>query len=401
MFKKSLFTLLITITISIFQSNAQNQNLLEWTKLGKVEKENYYTEIPFQYIDGYIFIDIIQNEKTYSFLFDSGAEATVLDKSILEEFEYRAFSDSNISGPVVKNQNVETVVLSEIYLSDILFSEIGAIAIDMDFAKEKFCKKLHGIIGSNLMKKSKWQIDYKNQLIKVSDDISEFHLKDTEYVIKTKVTSKGFGTETIDITIDGMTMPFDFDTGNGSAKIVANPKSYKKVIKKGNVVEFGFPKSDKNYYLITEKMLIGGVEFSNQLVSLENEVGNHRLLGNRFFENFLVTVDWESNQIYLEPYGEISNDELFEFPLKFTANYNSNKIVITSGLSDFLKGNKIKKGSIVSKINGMEIFNFSDKEFCEFWDSQWKEIMQENSVEITVLKDGKEQKIVLNKEYLS
>jgi predicted aspartyl protease len=400
MFKKTLFTLLLSVTLSTFQSNAQNSDK-EWSELGKVENTTYYSEIPFRYIDGYIFIDIIQNGSKYNFLFDTGSEGTLVDKSIVNEFDYRPYSETKLSGPVVNDQEIKTIVLSKIQLSDIVFSDIGAIAIDLDFAKEKFCDKLHGIIGSNLMKKSNWQIDYKNQLIKLSDNISEFHLGDPEYVIETKLPSKGFGTETIDITINGITMPFDFDTGNGSSKIVANPKTYKKLIKKSNAVEYGFSKSDKDFYLIPEKLLIGGVEFSNQLVSLENRVGNLRLLGNRFYENFLVTVDWENHQLYLDSYGEIDNDDLFEFPLKFTANYNSNKVVVASGLSEFLKANKLKEGSVVSKVNGVEISNLSDKEFCEFWNSHWKDLMREEYIEITILKNGKQQEIVLKKDYLS
>jgi predicted aspartyl protease len=400
MLKKALFTLLLSVTLSTIQSNAQNSDK-EWSELGKVENTTYYSEIPFRYIDGYIFIDIIQNGKTYNFLFDTGAEGTILDKSILKEFDYRAFSESNIGGPLVKNQNVEKIIISEIHLADIVFSEIGGIAIEMEFTKEKFCDELHGIIGSNLMKKAKWQIDYKNQVIKLSNNISTFLLEDPQYVMETKLKAKGFGSETIDITFNGITMPFDFDTGNGSGKIVTNPKSYKKVIKKSNALEYGFKKSDKDYYLIPEKLLIGGVEFSNQLVSLENGVGNHRLLGNRFYENFIVTVDWENHQLYLAPYGEIEKDELFEFPLKFKANYNSNKVVIASGLSEFLKANKIKEGSVVSRVNDVEISSLSDNEFCEFWNSQWKDLMREKSIEITVLKDGKEQKINLKKDSLS
>ena len=80
---------------------------------------------------------------------------------------------------------------------------------------------------------------------KISDDISKFELGTPKYILETKLGSKGFGSETVDITINGTTMPFKIDTGNGKNKIVANPKYYKKVIRKSDAVEFGFPKSAK------------------------------------------------------------------------------------------------------------------------------------------------------------
>ncbi len=101
MFRNAIFTLLIAVILSISHGNAQNKNL-ELAEKGQVENDNFYAEIPFRYIDGFIFIDVAHNGITYNFLFDTGSEGTLLDKSILEEFDYRAFSESNISGHMLK-----------------------------------------------------------------------------------------------------------------------------------------------------------------------------------------------------------------------------------------------------------------------------------------------------------
>ena len=400
MFKKSLFSLLTLLTLSIFQGNAQDNFLKEWAEKGFVESENYYSELPFQYIDGYIFIDIVQNGNKYNFLFDTGAETTVIDNSILNQFSFEPFSETRINGPIIKDQDVETIILSNIHIADIMFSEIGAVSIDMEFSKERFCEDLHGIIGSNLMKKSKWQIDYKKQVIKFSNDISKFQLDNPKYVLETKLSSKGFGTETVDINLNGQTIPFNFDTGNGARKIVANPSNFKKIIKKSKSAEYGFPKSPKDYHVLPEKLFIGGIEFSNQMVTFENKVGESKLLGNKFYENFLVTIDWENHQLYLEPQGEIKQDEFYGFPLEFRPNYKTNKIEIYTGIRDFLKKNKIEKGSILAKINGIDILNLSDKEFCEFWDLSWSKIKTEKTINLTIAKDGKEKEIVVSKNKL-
>ena len=397
MFKTTRLILLFIITLSNLPINAQNDELIEWAESGNIENENYYSEIPFRYTNGYILIDIFHNGKKYNFLFDTGAEATVIDQKILNEFAFESFSESKVGGPLIETQDVKKIILSKIKLGDLDFTEIGALGIDLKFGKVMFCDELHGIIGSNLMKKSKWQIDYENQLIKISDDLHNFQLGTPKYILETKLSSKGFGSETVDITINGTTMPFKIDTGNGKNKIVANPKYYKKVIRKSDAVEFGFPKSDKDHYLIPDDLIIGGVEFSEQLVSLEHKVGNSQLLGNKFFENFLMTIDWENHQLYLAPHGEINRDDLIGFPLMFKLNYKSNEITIATGEKKFLKGNNIGKGSVLSKVEGIDVLNLSDEDFCIFLDTQWREMMQRNALNITITNEGIDKEIILTK----
>jgi len=103
-------TLLVFIAFLSLNAHAQDQELLEWANNGMVTNKSYNSEVPFRYVDGYIFVDIIHNEKKYNFLFDTGAEATVINKSVLKEFEYKAVSTSTISGPIIGTGNTETIV---------------------------------------------------------------------------------------------------------------------------------------------------------------------------------------------------------------------------------------------------------------------------------------------------
>ncbi|MDT0651839.1 aspartyl protease family protein [Autumnicola edwardsiae] len=245
---KKLILAIITITIvSILSVNAQNDNLKDWVEGGKVENKSYYTEIPFQYIDGYIFIEITQNEKKYNFLFDTGAEATIIDKSIINEFSFKRLSQVTVGGPIIDTEDLQKLVISKINIAEITYNNIGAVSTNLAFSKTKFCDKLHGIIGSNLIKKSKWQLDYDNEIIKISNDLKSFNIGTPKFVLNTKLPARGFGTETIDITINKTTLPFNIDTGNGRRKFVANPKYFKKVIRKSDADEYGFPKSDKDF----------------------------------------------------------------------------------------------------------------------------------------------------------
>lgn len=400
-FKTSI--LLILITLFSINSYAQNDKLLQWANQGTVKNEDYNSEIPFRYVNGYIFIDIIQNDKKYNFLFDSGAEATLIDKSIINEFEFEPFSTSNISGPLIKNGDVKTITLSAISISDIEFNDIGAVAFDLQVFKSKFCEKLDGVIGSTLLKKTKWQIDYKNKVIRLSNDISNLISEKPKYTLTTNIPEKGWGTETIELNIDGYTSQFNFDTGNGRSKIVSQPNKIKDFTTNNNssIIEYGFKKSATDYKFIAQSVTIGDIKLDNQIISLENEVGNLQLLGNRFFENFIVTIDWEKHQVFLEPVKEILSDKLFSFELDFKANFESNKIEIATGLKSFTKEHKIEEGAILLKVNETDVSNFSHQELCDFWNSEWPKITDAEKLNIVISQKGKSKEIVLTKKKLT
>ncbi|MBQ4915472.1 aspartyl protease family protein [Maribacter sp. MMG018] len=400
MFKTSI--LLILMALFSINADAQNDKLMEWANQGTVKNEDYNSEIPFRYVNGYIFIDIVQNDKKYNFLFDSGAEATLIDKSIVNEFEFEPFSTTDISGPLITNENVNTITLLEIKVSDVEFINIGAVAFDLQIFKSKFCDKLDGVVGSTLLKKAKWQIDYENKVIRLSNDITQLITEKPEYTLTTNLSEKGWGTETVELTVDGYASQFDFDTGNGRSKIVSQPNKIKNFTSdnKGSIIEYGLKKTAKDYKFIAKSITLGDIKLNNQIIALESEVGNYQLLGNRFFENYIVTIDWENHQVFLEPVKEILPDELFGFELDFKANYENNKIEVATGLKKFTKQNKIERGAILLKVNEIDVSNFSHQELCDFWNMEWKQITDTEKLNIVISQKGKTDELILTKKKL-
>ena len=404
MTKRTTYTLLLITTLFIVRSNAQAEakEMLNWANNGKVSTQNYNSEIPFRYIDGYIFLNVVQKGKTYNFLFDTGAEATVIDKSVIDQFKYVPYSTSTVSGPLISNQAVSTLTLSSIYISDVEFVDIGAVSIDMKFAKKKFCKKVDGIIGSTLLKKTIWQIDYENNVIRLSDKTSNLLSSKPAYTLNLHLPTWGWGTETIELNIDGYVSKFNFDTGNGRDKIVLNPSELKNFSIDNNklLIEYGYGKSDLSYKLIAKNLTVGDLNLKSQSISFQKDVGNLQLLGNRFFENFLVTIDWKKHQVYLDPKKEIRPDAPIGFELDFRPNFETNKIEVATGLKTFIKKNKIKKGAILLKVNETDISNLSHQEFCDFWNEEWPKLTNVEKLNLVVSQKGKSKEIIVTKKKL-
>ncbi|MDN3494162.1 retropepsin-like aspartic protease [Winogradskyella bathintestinalis] len=403
MTKLKTYILFIFISLFSINSNAQAEKMLEWATQGTVENESYNSEIPFRYVDGYIFVDIIQNNNTYNFLFDTGAEATVIDKSIIGEFGYKPFSKSSVSGPIIKDGDINTVLLSSISIADVEFKNIGAVSIDFGFAKKKFCEKLDGIIGTTLLKKAKWQIDYKNKIIRLSNDIENLISEKPKYTLTTTLPEKGWGTETIKLNIDGYISEFNFDTGNGREKMVLRATSLKNFIgnNKHTIIQYRFSKSALDYRFIAKNVTIGDIQLENQNISLQREVKNLQLLGNRFFENYIITIDWEKHQLFLAPTEDSVSDLLIDFELNFKPNFETNKVEVATGLRTFIKKNKIKQGAILLKVNGKDISNFSHQELCDFWNTEWPKITDAEKLNIVISQKGKPKEIVITKKKLT
>ena len=400
-------TYILKLFLSVFTINANSQDeqakkMMEWANQVAVTNITYNSEIPFRYVDGYIFVDIVQNDKTYNFLFDTGAEATLIDKSIIDEFEYKPFSKSTVSGPLITTEDVTTITLSSIYISGVEFVDIGAASLDIKFDDVKFCNQLDGVIGNTLMKKTKWQIDYEKQIIRLSDDISNLLSTQPEYSINLNLPSWGWGTETIELNIDGYVSQFNFDTGNGREKIVLKPSELNNFIveDKNSIIEYGFSKSALDYKLLAKSINIGDLKLNNQTISFQREVGNLQLLGNLFLENFLITVDWEKHQLFLEPTKNVGSDTFVGFELNFKPNFETNKIEIATGLRAFTKKNKIRNGAFLLKVNETDVSNFSHQEFCDFWNIEWSKITHVEKLNLIISQNGKSKEIVVTKKNL-
>jgi len=285
-------------------------------------------------------------------------------------------------------------------MSDVEFIDISAVSFELKFAKTKYCEKLDGIIGSTLIKKAKWQIDYQKQVIRFSNDVSNLISEKPEFTLNTSLPLKGWGTETVELNIGGYVSQFNFDTGNGREKIVLHPSKLKEITVKNkeSVMAYGFNKSTSDYKLIAETVTIGTIKFENQTISLQNEIGNFQLLGNRFFELFLVTMDWKKHQVYLNLVQENLSDKLIGFELDFKPNYESNTIEVATGLKAFTKKNKIEQGAKLLKVNETDVSNLSHQDLCDFWTLEWPQIMEAEKLNLVISQKGKLKNLIITKK---
>lgn len=268
--------------------NGFSQNRKQLSKKGYVKQKEYFVEIPFNYVNKHIYIEVIISGKKYNFVFDTGYEVTTIDSNIAKEIQYKIIKEVSLSGSSFADQKVTLVELPNIAIASLDFEETYGLLQDLSFTKKPATQKIDGIIGNNVMRKSKWQIDYVQKVIRISNKIENF--KNLPTAKKIELNNKDWGLGYVAIELNNQKHQFLFDLGS-NGEFTANHSFVKFLKEKDTLLQ-----QEKQTFPVG-KIKIGEIELNDKSITLEKRAGS--LLGNAFFENYLLTIDWDKNILYL------------------------------------------------------------------------------------------------------
>ena len=269
-------------------SNGFSQNRKQLSKKGYVKQKEYFVEIPFNYVNKHIYIEVVISGKKYNFVFDTGYEVTTIDSNIAKEIQYKIIKEVSLSGSSFADQKVTLVELPNIAIASLDFEETYGLLQDLSFTKNPATQKIDGIIGNNLMRKSKWQIDYVQKVIRISSKIENF--KNLPTAKKIELNNKDWGLGYVAIELNNQKHQFLFDLGS-NGEFTANHSFAKFLKEKDTLLQ-----QEKQTFPVG-KIKIGEIELNDKSITLEKRASP--LLGNAFFENYLLTIDWDKNILYL------------------------------------------------------------------------------------------------------
>ena len=371
-------------------------------KKGKVKTKNYIEEIPINYEKGLLFLKVTIEGKNYNFIYDTGADVTVIDESIMPNIKHKKKYTRTVNDSSKRRRSLQYIELPSLKIGKIDFRKTGAAIGNLSVINEVLgCVHIDGIIGNNLMRKAVWQIDYAKEKLIFSDDV--YQLNPAKDAFLYAMNARKIGPSRIRINIDGVASNFKLDTGFAGF-IKAGKKVLDMLCKEVEGFDlvtlegitgaglFGKNKGQKQFGY-AQKSTIGNLEMTGQVIEFRTK-GN-QLIGNYFFEHFTIITDWRNNKMYFDPIKPIEKDTMRGFPVRMISDYAKKEVVIGSKWLDHEQAPSIVTGTKVLQINEQLISALDKATLCEFMSSSmWKKDT------IKLLLEGIAEPIIIQKQQL-
>ena len=384
--KKRLYLLMILFIISC-------RGLPKVLNGGSIATNDYTKVIKFNYDYNFALIDVVINNKTYTFLVDTGAP-TVISNKIYRDLNVDSAHNTNVKDSQGQSNNQEVVIVPEIKIGNLLYYDIGAIVADLRDVFEFNCMEIDGIIGANQMAKSFWKFDYQNKEITITDQLDNFDI--SSYRDSLQFYTSAQKTPYVIGFVNGVNTSFTFDTGfAGHIDVDSDIADFKESIgyvKYGSssVGLYNVKDSISTRTIKTDSLNIGSIKMGQQIVELDHG----SLIGNDFMNKHDVIIDWSSNIIYLNKVKEFEKAEKSAFG--FQTRFKENKAIVVALIKDIEIDLQI--GDQLLNINEHNLRSLTDQTACEVYNTLDLEELE--VLEITYLRHNKEYKTTLKRKKL-
>ncbi|TDS13929.1 retropepsin-like aspartic protease [Sphingobacterium paludis] len=350
--------LYIIFLFSNFSLIAQGKKFFDG---GSVQLQSTVEKLNLQYVADLPFVNVNINGKTYNFLFDTGAP-TVISTAIYTELGLEKKHKSKAKDSQRNKQSQIFSILPEMIVDQVTFKNIGVVVMDLK-ATEFECLQVDGILGANQMAKLFWKVNYAENTMEVTQDLSQFDLNEFDFVIP--FTTKNQKTPIVEAQIIGKKIDFTFDTGfSRNLKITDRNYNPKEIVEKvaifGNssIGAFGAGNPASGYLFKAPNLSLGNKSFTDEMVT----TGGSNLIGNGFFQNFVMVLDWTNRKIYMKQIRNASYEfSSFGFGYRFV----ENKPVVVYIFQD--ESLPLQVGDSIISINNVDLEHLDKDAACHYF----------------------------------
>jgi hypothetical protein len=359
------------------------------------EKDTFCIELPFEYKKQLIISATVNNE-TYRFLFDTGGY-NMLNKDIVGNHKLMPFTKQllNSSNGITKPSDI--VTLPNFTLGGIPFKNTSVYTIDLSAPGKLNCMINGGVIGTSIIKKCVWQIDYTRKTIIMTNTLSNINLG--KEAIRVPVHFNVYNQPYVLMRINGKQEMIMFDTGCSyplwlSSRDVASildTKHLETTITGANIeTHNGSTQTDLS--VMSADAELSGLSFRQTPIYYQASDNYQSLLGNPLIKDYIITLNFADRELYLEPIHKGHENGWKSYGI--TLAFKDNGYVVESTV----QGSAAEKagllpGTPIERINGKKACS----DYCSCNDYFNNLLSGEKPIAIT-LKNGK--KVTLSKEFI-
>jgi hypothetical protein len=259
-------------------------SVTSYQKKGTVKPTSFNSEIEFTTAKTVIIIPSKINGVSKNFYFDTGAQfSTIQRDSIIGE-------TVTIDGASNRSVKAGSEVIESFEIGNVDFVGTFATNTDMVGLKEQI-PNFGGIIGTTIINKANWLIDYPNKKLQISNE----NLVDETFK-KIKIKRKG-GSPYTYISINGIEYKVVIDFGSSSEFSLPKESKLAELL----LEQYKFEDNERERYTIgglqtiSEKVgvvpliKLGDIEFKN--VSTKIGVQSQPRIGISFFKDYKIYID--------------------------------------------------------------------------------------------------------------
>lgn len=369
----------ITIFVLLFYSSLISQEIISANQ-GYVENKSYFENVPYELVNGKIFIDVSIENDVYKFLLDTGA-STALSEQLFKTVKTSNLGSVKISDQSGITDSVQVVAIPKISISGINFINIPAF-ISKEKPNDFFkCLNFDGIIGSNLLRNSTIQFDSKNKLIIVTDNNKNLKLKKGKAV---KIELNPLQSNPF-IPVkykNGKFVGSDyalFDSGDNGLFLISGT-GYKELEQQVDVFEvlaeskgstsIGYLGSaDDNIYtlLAINELELNGNSFNN--IKAETTYGGSSRIGSEILNYGIVTIDYKEKLFWMDSFQSGKNIDVNNPVWSISPTLtNTNDFVVGIIWDEALK----QKINVGDKILQFDTIDYRNMDYCDIINSSFK-----------------------------
>jgi hypothetical protein len=383
--KAKFFIILIAILIIVNSgsSNAQLPDFLNRLSGGRVMNKNFKEVVDFTLVDNRICLKarIDDHEQELSFILDTYA-ICLIREGLVNKLNLDILDCTKELGEKFENTIMRPLFpkYHKISIGSVVFEDIGSMVMKETRDNPLLDVLEDGLIGANLMKSCIWQIDFRKNKLIMTDRIDKLdNLEDAiQFPFKPMPIQ---GSPTIQVVLNGKdTVDVQFDTGGSGFLSFLSP-ALKSEVESGRAVawhvklEIPVNKEEStgietHYFVKLKTLKIGSKTFKDISIAVYNpsneNLMNKGSIGIDFLKNFIVTLDWLDNKIYLTPIeGRHLKQNIRTFGFSYGYEDGAMRVKSIYEGSEAEKSG-IKIGDRIFSINGHDVEDLSDTQVKKF-----------------------------------
>lgn len=308
------------------------KEVLKWINTVETDNKDFYYEIPFEYRNGHIIIKVKIGNELYDYVFDTGGYNDITDE-IQSKNRFPVLTKQTVGSTNQLKTNVNIVKVDSFTIGELVLENIAALQMNFEDVPS-MCGINGALLGASIIKNFSWRIDFPKKTIIVTDNFSK--LPALPNTVKMPVTFNERLMPYIEAKLDGKADKYMFDLGSSSSFSITE-KTAKKYIQNKELIEIfggeieggnGVVKTPVNILKANTFEIGDAVKYTNKPV-VYTKLSNENLIGNPIIRDFIVTLNFKDNELYLSNISETKTiDGWNSFGLNIE--YKRNKLVVTT-----------------------------------------------------------------------